>query len=137
MSKLIERVSPLTETGGAEPAWRALTLWHLAAELEHRTVTFDAYDAAFGGWSYRTAVGTWSQGHFLRALVRMAAVCRHDLVPDAATVREAGWYSLKRHTRLGTIGGVVKALSPRYNPRRVPLSDQIVAVAAQQGVSLG
>ncbi len=34
------------------PEWQAIALWHLAEEIEHRTVTFDAYESIVGSYPY-------------------------------------------------------------------------------------
>lgn len=124
------------EVASADPDWRRLVVWHLGEEVEHRTVTFDAYDTAFGNRPYRTAVGVWAQLHYLRYIVAMAAVCRRDLVPQRATNRQSAWYSFRRHLRLGTVRSLGGALSPRYNPRKVPLPGELVRLAEEQGVVL-
>lgn len=119
-----------------DPTWRQLVLWHLAEEVEHRTVTFDAYDQTFGSWPYRLAVGTWAQVHFLRYIVEMAAVCRRDLVPEAAGRARTVAHLARRHVQLGTVGGVLRAMSPRYNPRNVPLTAELRSLATEAGVVL-
>ena len=124
------------ESNHADPSWRQLILWHLAEEIEHRTVTFDAFDQTYGNWPYRSAVGSWAQAHFLRYVVAMATVARRDLLPGEASTPRAAWYSLRRHVRLGTVGGMVKALSPKYDPRRVTLLDPVLDHAEIAGVDL-
>lgn len=117
-------------------SWADLIGWHLAEEVEHRTVTFDAYERIIGRYPYRAAVGTWAQGHYLRTLLRMAGVVRRDVVdPDVSmwtVVRDA----VRRNWRSGVIPDTARALSPRYDPRNVELSDDVVRVAAAQGVTL-
>ena len=116
--------------------WADLFTWHLAEEVEHRTVTFDAYDRIVGRYVHRTAVGTWSQMHFVGYLARMATVLRRDLGEPDATLRRTVWDAARRNWRNGTIPGTLRALSPRYNPRNVPISDDVRTIAASQGVDL-
>ena len=118
------------------PEWAELMVWHLSEEIEHRTVTFDAYQHLIGRYPHRVAVGTWAQLHFLRYLVAMAAVVRRDLVEPGVALRRIVWEAARRNWRSGTIPGTLRALSPRYDPRRVPLSDNVRALAATQGVTL-
>jgi predicted metal-dependent hydrolase len=49
---------------------RELFEWHLMEELEHRTVTFDAYQQVSGGYLYRVFVGLFAQLHLLRFTFR-------------------------------------------------------------------
>ena len=41
-----------------DPSWAHLLSWHLAEEIEHRTVTFDAYRHLVGSYPRRVAVGS-------------------------------------------------------------------------------
>ncbi len=119
------------------PGWADLIAWHLCEEIEHRTVTFDAYDRIVGKYPYRLVVGTWSQLHFLRYLLAMATVVRRDLVDPDIPARRVAWQAAKRNWRTGTIPGTLRAMSPRYNPRNVQLSDNVRMVATAQGIDLG
>lgn len=123
-------------TSEAVPEWANLIAWHLAEEVEHRTVTFDAYDRIVGRYAHRTAVGTWAQAHFLGYLVRMATVLRREVTEPGVSTASVAWQAAKRNWRTGMIPGTLRALSPRYNPRDVPLSDQVRLIAASQGVEL-
>ncbi len=112
--------------------WAELIAWHLCEEIEHRTVTFDAYDAVVGKYPYRLVVGTWSQIHFLRFLLAMATVVRRDLVDPGISSRRVAWQAAKRNWKTGTL----RAMSPRYNPRNVELSENVRTIAAEQGIDL-
>jgi hypothetical protein len=126
-----------TSSEKAVPEWADLIAWHLCEEIEHRTVTFDAYEKIVGKYPYRLGVGTWAQVHFLRYLLAMATVVRRDLVEPDIGVRRVAWQAAKRNWRTGTIPATIRAMSPRYNPRNVELSDNLRMVAAEQGVDLG
>ncbi len=121
----------------AVPEWADLMTWHLSEEIEHRTVTYDAYDKIIGKYPYRLAVGTWSQLHFLRYLLAMATVIRRDLGEPDLNQRSVVWQAAKRNWQTGTLSGTLRAMSPRYNPRHVQISDEVRAIAAAQGVDLG
>ncbi len=130
--------SAMDELGDVEvaPEWANLMAWHLAEEVEHRTVTFDAYEAIVGRYPHRVVVGTWSQLHFLGYLIRMAAVLQRELVDADTSVRRVAWGSAKRNWRNGTLPGTLRAMLPSYDPRKVPLSDSVRLIAATQGVEL-
>lgn len=51
-------------------AWQELFEWHLAEEIEHRTVAFEAFDHVVGSYPYRIVFGTYAQFHFLRYIGR-------------------------------------------------------------------
>ena len=130
--------SVLTTAGvtDADPAWESLMAWHLAEEIEHRTVTFDAYEAIVGRYTHRVAVGTWAQAHFLRYLLRMAAVLQRDTIDADVPMRKVVGQAARRNWRSGMIPGTLRAILPSYNPRNVPISDEVRLIAATQGVEL-
>ncbi len=119
-----------------DPGWGTLFGWHLAEEVEHRTVTFDAYEHVAGSYLYRTIVGTRAQAHFLGFLLRMATVLRREVDDPGISAARVRWDSAKRNWRSGAIPGTLRALSPRYNPRKVELSEEVRATAALVGVEL-
>lgn len=120
----------------AAPGWLDLMAWHLAEEIEHRTVTFDAYDRIVGKYPYRVAVGSRAQLHFLGYLMRMATVLRHEVGEPGVTTRRVAFDAAKRHWKSGALPGTLKALSPRYDPRNVQLSPRVRDVCALVGVDL-
>ncbi|MFT4595774.1 MAG: putative metal-dependent hydrolase [Paracrocinitomix sp.] len=131
--------SVLTTEGAsdADPAWGNLMAWHLAEEIEHRTVTFDAYEAVVGRYTHRVAVGTWAQSHFLRCLLRMAAVLQRDTIDASVPMRKVVSQAARRNWRNGMVPGTLRSILPSYNPRNVPISDEVRLIAATQGVELG
>lgn len=114
----------------ADEHWQSLLAWHLAEEVEHRTVTFDAYKELYGGYVYRSASGVKSQLHFLSYVVRMASVLesgiREEPVGRANVVRNM----VKRHWRIGTIRRYMRTLSPRYDPGKIETPDEVTALLA-------
>lgn len=133
---LARSVMKTADVGDVVPAWANLIAWHLAEEVEHRTVTFDAYEEIVGRYPHRVAVGTWSQAHFLRFLLRMAAVLQRDTVaPDISTWRVAA-QAVRRNWRNGMIPGTLRTVLPSYNPRNVVIPDEVRLIAATQGVDL-
>lgn len=119
------------------PEWANLIAWHLSEEVEHRTVTFDAYEAIVGRYPYRVAVGVMAQTHFLRCLLRMAAVLQRETVDPSTPTRRVVAQAFGRNWRNGTIPGTFRAHLRSYDPRNVPLSDEVRLIAASQGIDLG
>lgn len=131
---LARSVLNIDDVDGVVTAWGNLIAWHLAEEVEHRTVTFDAYEHVVGRYPYRVAVGGWAQLHFLRSLLRIARVLQSDTVHADVSMRQVVSQAVKRNWRNGTIPGTLRAALPSYNPRHVPISDDVRLIAASQGV---
>ncbi|MCP4086430.1 MAG: metal-dependent hydrolase [Actinomycetia bacterium] len=107
--------------------WTELMGWHLAEEIEHRTVTFDVQEHVHGKYPHRLAVGTWAQLHYLGCLLAMATVVYRDQIdPDISSWRVKG-QAIQRGWRNGSLQGTLAAMSPRCNPRKVTLSDDVRA----------
>jgi len=123
--------------GGMNDKWTELMGWHLAEEIEHRTVTFDAYEQIVGRYPHRLAVGTRAQLHYLRYLLSMAAVVYRDGVDPGISTGKVMRQAARRAWRIGSLQGTLRAMSPRYDPRRVHLSDDVRAVTDLFGVDLG
>lgn len=65
------------ETGVRSPSpgpWGELWAWHIAEEIEHRTVAFDVYEHLEGSYLYRAAGSLRAQAHFHRAVDRMQRI---------------------------------------------------------------
>jgi hypothetical protein len=126
----------LADLDEAVPEWGNLIAWHLAEEIEHRTVTFDAHDAVVGRYLQRIAVGSYAQIHFLRYLLKMAKVMQNDTVGAGVSMRHVVMQAAKRHWQNGVIPATLRTLPPSYHPSKVVISDEVIAIAAAQGVDL-
>ncbi len=85
--------------------------WHMAEEIEHRTVAFEVFETLVGSYPYRILVGTWSQWHYLSYVRRFgrcmaAALGRRYRIPNDATARTA-------------LRNYLRTWSPRYHPRDI------------------
>jgi len=113
------------------PEARDVFAWHLAEELEHRTVAFDVYEHVAKGYLYRLFVGWFAQRHLNRFVLRAARVLTdHD--PAAFRARYGGarraWARLRP-----LIGLLARRLLPRilatylpwYTPHRIPTPEGV------------
>lgn len=85
--------------------------WHMAEEIEHRTVAFNVFQHLVGSYAYRIVFGTWSQVHYLLYIRRFArcmaaALGRKLVIPRSPDSRA----TLRRY---------LHTWSPRYDPAKV------------------
>lgn len=126
----------VADAGVMDSDWGNLFAWHLSEEIEHRTVTFDAYEHIVGRYRYRVAVGSLAQAHFLRVLLRMATVLQRETIGPKARMWRTVGQAVGRNWRNGALPATLRATLPGYNPRRIALSDEVKMIAASQGIEL-
>ena len=103
----------LEQGGFANTPGGELWDWHLAEEIEHRTVAFDVYHRLGGGYLHRIVFGTWAQFHYVSYIVRFANCMAKALGRRLVLSRDPVLLSSARRYA-GT-------WSPRYDPKRIKI----------------
>lgn len=97
--------------------------WHMAEEIEHRSVAFGVFEHLVGSYPYRIAVGTWSQWHYARYIGRFARCMAEGLGIELARPSSPMHRSaLRRYLR---------TWSPWYDPARVDVPPQVEGLLAR------
>jgi predicted metal-dependent hydrolase len=94
--------------------------WHMAEEIEHRSVAFGVYDHLVGSYPYRIVLGTWSQYHFVSYIARFSRCMAEALGRKPANRPNAMTRTVARN--------YFRTWSPFYDPARIPLPDGVQAL---------
>ena len=91
--------------------WGQLWMWHLAEEMEHRTVAFDLYEHLEGSYPYRVFGSLRAQAHFQRTINQLQRVL---LASQGAPAKfhVPPWFAAGR-------GRYVDTFKPGYNPGEI------------------
>lgn len=109
--------------------WQQLWAWHLAEEIEHRTVAFDVYHRLGGGYAHRVVASMAAQRHFVRYVDRL-----HRVLLRHHGVRPGRLPYLPRALRIGW-RRYVGTYSPRYDPGRIETPPQVEALLSMVDVA--
>lgn len=103
---------------GLELNWRELWEWHLAEEVEHRTVCFDAYEKLFGDYFHRVFWGIRAQQHFMKYIDRFARCIAKDYAEEYGSYKGIGIQPKSAIQMINTY-------MPWYNPRHYKIPEDI------------
>jgi predicted metal-dependent hydrolase len=104
---------------GADPQMGTLWLWHAAEETEHKSVAFDVYRAAGGGYAKRVWWYVYASFVFWYDTFRQTA---HNLRQDGKLYSPRTWASAarswfgRRGFAWALVGPALHYLSPRFHP---------------------
>ncbi|MEN8160554.1 MAG: metal-dependent hydrolase [Myxococcota bacterium] len=103
--------------------------WHMAEEIEHRTVAFGVYEHLVGSYPYRILAGTWSQWHYVRYIRRFARC-----MADALGRKVVAPRGPMRRTFLRNY---LRTWSPRYDPAKIEVPPGVDALLARYSAMAG
>lgn len=97
--------------------------WHMAEEIEHRTVAFGVFEHLVGSYPYRILTGGWAQWHYLSYIRRfqrcMAQGLGRPIRAERSPMQKA---ALRRYLR---------TWSPRYDPAKIEVPAGVEALLAR------
>jgi predicted metal-dependent hydrolase len=97
--------------------------WHMAEEIEHRTVAFGVYRHLVGSYPYRIGVGTWAQWHYASYVGRFARCMADGLGRKLVRPRSPMHRSaLRRYLR---------TWSPWYDPAKIEIPESVDRLLAR------
>jgi predicted metal-dependent hydrolase len=97
--------------------------WHMAEEIEHRTVAFGVYQHLVGSYLYRIVAGTWSQWHYVSYIRRFALCMAGALGRKLISPRSPMQRTFLRN--------YLRTWSPRYDPAKIEIPPGVDALLAR------
>jgi predicted metal-dependent hydrolase len=97
--------------------------WHMAEEIEHRTVAFGVYQHLVGSYFYRILMGTWAQWHYVSYIRRFAQCMAGALGRKPVSSRSPMQRTFLRN--------YLRTWGPRYDPAKVEIPPGVDALLAR------
>ncbi|WP_062269686.1 metal-dependent hydrolase [Endozoicomonas arenosclerae] len=101
------------------PDWKGIMEWHLAEEIEHRTVAFDVYHTFKGHYLHRLFFSSYAQIHLLKYLYRFALCFWEELEiteKNKSVFRKYFW---------SLLGHYLATIPPWYSPHKLKVDDRV------------
>ncbi|MEM9623502.1 MAG: metal-dependent hydrolase [Pseudomonadota bacterium] len=113
-----------------DPRFAALFEWHMAEEVEHRTVAYDIYEHLYGDYLFRVKMCWFAQHHILKFI----SDCMKIMSP-VDTARYDDSYHVPRVAYPGMWAGmapaILKTMTPWYTPHHYAVPDTIEGLSTR------
>lgn len=120
---------------GADPNVTMLFRWHAMEEFEHRSVVYRTFKRIHGGYFMRVGMFFYQMYWFakLSGMVTkyMLEVERAKMTPEEVAESKRREKAIAKLTRKSVLGYLPKALSPWYDPDRLPIPTGFNALERQ------
>jgi len=103
--------------------------WHMAEEIEHRTVAFGVYQHLVGSYPYRVLFGTWAQWHYIGYIRRFARCMAEGLGREP----KRSFGPMERTA----LRNYLRTWSPRYDPARIEVPAGVERLLARYTAMAG
>jgi len=97
--------------------------WHMAEEIEHRTVAFGVFDHLVGSYPYRILFGARAQWHYLSYIRRFARCMAQGLGRNPGRSRGPMQRAALRR--------FLRTWSPRYDPAKIEIPPSVEVLLAR------
>ena len=95
--------------------WAELIEWHLAEEVEHRTVAYDAYHGYKGSYGHRMIFGTYAQYHLMKYLLRLGRCFLSEFN------HKGNDRNILKSESLSLLKYLLNTLTPWYSPHKLEI----------------